>query len=736
MRQRASFTTGFHIYLICGWGLLAALGSLANVSAQSAPPSIGSDSPTHSKLLRSKTVEIPFDIDQQTAAKTATLFVSGDGGQKWNIVETKQLPFESFRFEATKDGEYWFTHCTDVDPSIPHNETAPEERITIDSTGPTISLEGEADLDGSLIATLRLDDPNRISSLRILYVTDSRREWITVPNSELDQNGRFVIVPQESWRTLNVHISCTDSLYNKSAELKSFRRPRVVATEPPNPSAPRNKISPGGITPGTQPYNRLRTELKVQTAAGPSDPPQYFFNPGAAGLPGTNQPITSGADQPAARPGVASGVAGPMPGVEAPLPAPGTASRPSSPSPQPSRGLGTFGSAFGGTLTRQSEPAAESIPVPMGQPEASTGNPEATSAPAQPETLPSSGVEARVTPNGLEVVSPPQPESSFEAELPPPSRSVETETAPLAPKLNPPATRDPAAPITESVRTPKPELDTTGDGSGGRSRSLSEALRPMQSDRKPAEIVPTPRPEAVDRQEVFRARSESNEARNRDLQQAFDLAQLDRRTPFRFSDSNRFSLEYELEAIGALGARSVELYGSIDGGETWKRWGDDPDGNSPFDIETKGEGVFSFRIVVLGNNGLSSPRPLAGDLPDIAVIVDQTLPEIRITAARYGDGNRTGSLIVDYECEDDYLMNRPIALSFSDSLEGPWTTIAAGLRNEGRYIWPADPKLPPQIYLRMDATDKAGNIGTYLLDQPIATGGLAPRAKILGFRSR
>ncbi|MEM6473997.1 MAG: hypothetical protein AAF802_30890, partial [Planctomycetota bacterium] len=275
-------------------------------------------------------------------------------------------------------------------------------------------------------------------------------------------------------------------------------------------------------------------------------------------------------------------------------------------------------------------------------------------------------------------------------------------------------------------------------------RTLSEAMRPMQST-PGFESIPAPSPELPSREsmraerqrvEEFRAQSEANQRANRETQQRFDLAQLDRGIPFRYSDSNQFSLEYELEAIGELGAQAIELYGSLDGGETWERWGADRDGSSPFDIETKGEGVFAFRMVVLGNNGLSSPRPLSGDSPDIAVVVDQQLPQVKITSARYGRGDRTGSLIVEYECEDDHLMTRPIAISFSDSLEGPWTTIAAGLRNDGSYVWPADPQLPPRIFLRVDATDKAGNIGTYLLDQPIATGGLAPRARILGFRSR
>jgi hypothetical protein len=216
---------------------------------------------------------------------------------------------------------------------------------------------------------------------------------------------------------------------------------------------------------------------------------------------------------------------------------------------------------------------------------------------------------------------------------------------------------------------------------------------------------------------------------------AADAAMAMSRAPVRYSDSERFSLAYELEAVDAQGVDAVELYGSVDRGQTWELWGQDPDRVSPFDIETKGAGVFGFRIVVVGHSGLASPRPLAGEAPDIVVVVDKTLPVVRITGAQYGEGDRVGSLVIRFDCDDAHLPPRPISLSFSDTPRGPWTTIAAGLQNNGEYAWPADPRLPRQLYLRIDAKDQAGNIGTFVLDQPIDAQGLAPRARIRGFQS-
>lgn len=264
---------------------------------------------------------------------------------------------------------------------------------------------------------------------------------------------------------------------------------------------------------------------------------------------------------------------------------------------------------------------------------------------------------------------------------------------------------------TEPSADPAKELDKY------RSRTLKEALRPLSEQSRVPEKEAEP------------------ETKPRRTTRRRPTAPSVSRVPVRYSDSERFSLDYVLEAVDARGVEAIELYGSVDEGATWKLWGRDPDRQSPFDIETREEGVFSYRIVVVGRSGLASARPLAGDLPDMVVVVDKQAPEVRISGARYGEGDRIGALVIRYDCIDANLKERPITLAFSENPDGPWTTIAGGLRNDGDYVWPADPGLPRAFYLRLDAKDKAGNIGTYMLDKPIDAQGLAPRARIRGFQT-
>lgn len=201
-----------------------------------------------------------------------------------------------------------------------------------------------------------------------------------------------------------------------------------------------------------------------------------------------------------------------------------------------------------------------------------------------------------------------------------------------------------------------------------------------------------------------------------------------------FSRAKAFSLEYAVENDPDSPVAAVELWGTTDEGLTWQVWGEDPDRTSPFDIQVETEGLFGFRMIIVGANGLASNRPRNGDNADAWIHVDTVSPQARITSALYGKGKESGSLVIEYRAADEYLPERPIVLSYSETPEGPWNMIASGVRNQGRYVWPADPSLPPTIYLKLEAYDLAGNVAVHRLESPIEVQGLAPRGQILGLR--
>ena len=212
------------------------------------------------------------------------------------------------------------------------------------------------------------------------------------------------------------------------------------------------------------------------------------------------------------------------------------------------------------------------------------------------------------------------------------------------------------------------------------------------------------------------------------------------RSPFQrdikplFSNSKAFSLDYNIDNDPDSPVSSVELWGTADQGQTWQLWGQDPDRQSPFDIEVETEGLFGFRMVIVGSNGLASNRPRNGDNADAWIHVDVTQPQVKILSALYGKGNEAGKMIIEYQASDEFFPERPISFLYAQTPDGPWTSIAAGARNNGRYVWSADLSLPPTIFMRLEANDSAGNVGVNQLDLPIDVEGLAPRGRIQGFR--
>lgn len=201
-----------------------------------------------------------------------------------------------------------------------------------------------------------------------------------------------------------------------------------------------------------------------------------------------------------------------------------------------------------------------------------------------------------------------------------------------------------------------------------------------------------------------------------------------------YSNSKAFSLDYHIDNDPDSPVAAVELWGTPDQGQTWSMWGQDPDRESPFDIEVETEGLFGFRMVIVGANGLASNRPRNGDNADAWIHVDVQTPQVKLISALYGRGKESGSMVIEYRAEDDFFTDRPITLQYSQSPNGPWINIVSGARNNGRYVWPADPSLPQTIYLRIEAYDAAGNVAVNQLDLPVDVEGLAPRGRIQGFR--
>jgi hypothetical protein len=183
----------------------------------------------------------------------------------------------------------------------------------------------------------------------------------------------------------------------------------------------------------------------------------------------------------------------------------------------------------------------------------------------------------------------------------------------------------------------------------------------------------------------------------------------------RLVNSTRIALNYEIKEKGPSGVSTIELWYTQDPrGRIWTKYPKEGDGKTPppFIVEVNGEGLYGFTLVVRSGVGLGDRPPEAGDQPQVWVEVDLTKPVVRLGQVEVGRGAESGRLTIHWTASDKNFGTQPITLSYAEQTAGPWKTIAANVDNNGRYIWQMPADVPYQFYLRVEAMDRAGNVGS------------------------
>ena len=205
-------------------------------------------------------------------------------------------------------------------------------------------------------------------------------------------------------------------------------------------------------------------------------------------------------------------------------------------------------------------------------------------------------------------------------------------------------------------------------------------------------------------------------------------------------NSKRISLNYELKEVGPSKVSLVELWLTRDG-RTWQKFKEDT-GNGqtgpqpPFIVEVNEEGQYGFTLVARSGVGLGERPPQVGDAPQVWVEVDLTKPAVRIQNVDPPRSVEDRNLTIAWSASDKNLGRQPITLSYAELAEGPWTPIAANLENSGRYVWPMPLNLPFRIYVKVEAADRAGNVGSAQTANPILVDLSKPKVTITTIEPR
>ena len=177
--------------------------------------------------------------------------------------------------------------------------------------------------------------------------------------------------------------------------------------------------------------------------------------------------------------------------------------------------------------------------------------------------------------------------------------------------------------------------------------------------------------------------------------------------PLALSRSRRFTWDYETPAEAAGGRRlQAELWSTRDGGTTWQRTAVDADGTSPIDVEMPGPGLYGCRLeLVAPDSSPAGPRP--GEPPDTWVGIDEEPPRVELLGATR-DGE---AIVIRWSASDPVLPPHSARIVYSPQPEGPWATILRDADNQGEHRWLPERSVPAKVFVRVEATDAAGNVG-------------------------
>jgi len=187
--------------------------------------------------------------------------------------------------------------------------------------------------------------------------------------------------------------------------------------------------------------------------------------------------------------------------------------------------------------------------------------------------------------------------------------------------------------------------------------------------------------------------------------------------PMRMVNSRRIMLDYDLAGIPKPDQTLLELWFTQDG-KHWEKDNTALKTGSPYMVEVNREGTYGFTLVARQVGEKSEP-PAPGTEPQVWVEVDWKKPVVHMVQARLVGEPRSRQLAIFWMATDNNMAEQPITLSWAEGPDGPWHTIATQVENTCRYNWQVPGNVPARVYLRVEAFDLVGNVGSATTQAPV-----------------
>jgi hypothetical protein len=198
-------------------------------------------------------------------------------------------------------------------------------------------------------------------------------------------------------------------------------------------------------------------------------------------------------------------------------------------------------------------------------------------------------------------------------------------------------------------------------------------------------------------------------------------------------------LEFEIDRKGPSGVKKIETYITQDDGQTWFRYGETTETNSPLQVVLpEKEGVYGFHMVAYSGVMQSEGPPKNGMPPDVRLHVDRTAPIVEWYPP-VPDANTANALTLRFSVQDANLAPNSITLEWSRQPNSGWQSISpSNLHNapapgvphlrECTWLLPAD--IPDAVFLRLTARDLAGNVGERITRDAVTVDLQKPTARV------
>ncbi|MEM7560813.1 MAG: hypothetical protein AAF394_16950, partial [Planctomycetota bacterium] len=535
--------------LVVGVSGTAALGQTLVPSSSPALPSKPAEAiaPAEPKIahLNSARFKIPFNVDAgRTDLSQVQLWVSTDAGKNWQMHGTATPDQREFSFRAAAEGDYYFSVQTVDRSGNTFPSQSPPMQVRVDTSKPEAALQADINALGQLVVDIRvLDDQIDKKSAVLKVRTDRDPIWQAISVEQLELvNGLYrkqLIVNLPECREVAFVFSVKDLAKNTGETSLQYRMPRTAAGEQ-------------GMTLASAP-----TGPSQRITTSPTTLPQHQPRQGSALTVGNfpTRPIESHQATASSSAGsaAATNVGNPTPGQQRVHAEYSRTTNPPNGVSSHSR-IPAIAGAQSWQVSGQGQAnypgSAQSLPRVAVQGSAGPG----TLASNGGLSLENSGAANRSAAPGLE-------------ELPAPAPNPES-----------------------SGYSPNPSFDQgyPSPATPSATQYVNRNLPAQAEQSAPGYSLPT-------RQEA----AKESPAEIKEVSPVID--EFSNLGAYHCKAAS-FRLDYSIEALGGGKLSEIELWGTEDGGRTWQQWGTDPDRQSPFDVQVGNDGLFGFRMVVVGNN--------------------------------------------------------------------------------------------------------------------------------------